>query len=79
MIHVTPVKPPDDFDAKVRIPGNAWLVEHPNAIRPNDFWSTFIEHRWYEMYQNGKLTLGGLREVAPLIADAVERQNPCPI
>ena len=33
--------------------------------------------RWYAMYQNGKLTLDGLREVAPLIADAVERQNLC--
>ena len=31
--------------------------------------------RWYEMYQSGKLTLSGLREVAPLIAEAVARQN----
>lgn len=29
---------------------------------------------WYEMYQRGLLTLDGLREVAPLIAEAVERQ-----
>lgn len=29
---------------------------------------------WYRMYQQGKLTLAGLREVAPLIAAAVERQ-----
>ncbi|MGK9045883.1 hypothetical protein KXR63_00790 [Stutzerimonas chloritidismutans] len=29
---------------------------------------------WYRKYQEGKLTLQGLREVAPLIAGAVERQ-----
>jgi hypothetical protein len=29
---------------------------------------------WYEMYQRGKLSLEGLREVAPLIAEAVERE-----
>jgi hypothetical protein len=30
--------------------------------------------RWYAMYQEGKLSLEGLRQVAPLIADAVERE-----
>lgn len=30
--------------------------------------------KWYERYQRGLLTLDGLRDVAPLIADAVERQ-----
>ncbi|MNR55994.1 hypothetical protein D3C85_1764770 [compost metagenome] len=30
---------------------------------------------WYRKYQEGKLTLDGLREVAPLIARAVEKQN----
>lgn len=30
---------------------------------------------WYRKYQEGKLTLDGLREVAPLIARAVENQN----
>jgi len=30
--------------------------------------------KWYEMYQNNKLTLEGLRDVAPLIAAAVENQ-----
>lgn len=29
---------------------------------------------WYRMYQEGKLTLEGLRAVAPLIAAAVEKQ-----
>ena len=29
---------------------------------------------WYERYRRGSLTLDGLRDVAPLIADAVERQ-----
>ncbi|CAM3954884.1 hypothetical protein [Aeromonas bestiarum] len=31
--------------------------------------------QWYQMYQQGKLTLGGLHDVAPLIALAVEKQN----
>lgn len=30
---------------------------------------------WYRMYQQGKLTLEGLREVAPLIARAVEKST----
>jgi hypothetical protein len=30
---------------------------------------------WYRMYREGKLTLDGLREVAPLIAAAVEAQT----
>lgn len=30
---------------------------------------------WYREYQEGKLTLDGLREVALLIARAVEKQN----
>lgn len=29
--------------------------------------------KWYQMYQQGRLTLEGLRDVAPLIARAVER------
>jgi hypothetical protein len=28
---------------------------------------------WYEMFERGQVTLAGLRTVAPLIADAVER------
>ena len=28
---------------------------------------------WYELFERGQLTLEGLRDVAPLIADAVER------
>lgn len=30
---------------------------------------------WYRMYQEGELTLDGLRKKAPLIAAAVEKQN----
>lgn len=30
---------------------------------------------WYKLYQEGKLDLAGLRDVAPLIADAVVRQQ----
>lgn len=29
---------------------------------------------WYRMYQDGELTLDGLRKKAPLIAAAVEKQ-----
>ena len=31
--------------------------------------------KWYELYRDGKLTLEGLREMAPLIAAAVEKQR----
>jgi hypothetical protein len=31
--------------------------------------------QWYELYQQGKVSLDGLRVVAPLIADAVVRQS----
>ena len=30
---------------------------------------------WHQLYQQGKLTLAGLREVAPLIAAAVDKQR----
>ena len=30
---------------------------------------------WYELYEQGKLTLDGLREKAPLIAAAVEKHT----
>lgn len=30
---------------------------------------------WYEMFANGELTLAGLRRVAPLIAEAVEKER----
>lgn len=33
---------------------------------------------WYRLYQEGKLNMAGLREVAPLIAAAVEKQNAIP-
>ena len=41
------------------------LRDHEVVIR--------YRRKWYEMYESNKLTLAGLREVAPLIADAVER------
>jgi hypothetical protein len=34
--------------------------------------------RWYQLYQEQKLSLEGLREVAPLIAAAVEKQAAAP-
>ncbi|WP_063673327.1 hypothetical protein [Dyella thiooxydans] len=35
-----PIPEPDDFDAKCRTPGNAWLATHPTG-RPADKWSPF--------------------------------------
>ena len=34
---------------------------------------------WYRMYQDGELTLGGLRKKAPLIARAIEREKAEPM
>jgi hypothetical protein len=34
--------------------------------------------QWYDMYLSGKLTLEGLRQVAPLIAEAVAKQETSP-
>jgi hypothetical protein len=31
--------------------------------------------RYYELFQKGRIDLDGLRELAPLIADAVEREQ----
>jgi hypothetical protein len=31
---------------------------------------------WYELYLQGKLSIDGLRQVAPLIAAAVDKQRP---
>jgi hypothetical protein len=41
MIPVAPVPEPSSFDARARRPGNAWLLEHPHARRPRNYWSPF--------------------------------------
>lgn len=41
MLRVQPVPEPAAFDHDARQPGNAWLVAHPEAVRPRDFWSPF--------------------------------------
>jgi hypothetical protein len=41
MIPVEPVPEPDDFDARVRKRGIAWLAENPPPKRPRDYWSPF--------------------------------------
>jgi len=43
------------------------LQNDPRVIGPRQV--------WYQMYQEGKLDLEGLREVAPLVARAVDRHN----
>lgn len=43
------------------------LQNDPRVIGPRQI--------WYQMYLQGKLDLEGLKEVAPLVARAVEKQN----
>lgn len=38
MIRHVVAEEPEYFDAKVRIPGQAWLEQHPEAQRPNAYW-----------------------------------------
>ena len=40
MIHVSRVDKPEAFDQKVRIPGNKWLREHPDAKPLAYYWNT---------------------------------------
>lgn len=39
MIPVDKVKKPRGFDAKVKVPGNAWLADHPKSQRPPALWA----------------------------------------
>lgn len=41
MLRVQPVPEPVAFDHDARQPGKAWLLAHPQASRPRDFWSSF--------------------------------------
>ena len=41
MIRFERVAEPADFDRRARVPGNAWLVDHPGDGRPKDFWTPF--------------------------------------
>ena len=41
MIRFARVVEPEDFAERARIPGNAWLISHPDAERPRDFWTPF--------------------------------------
>lgn len=41
MIPVPPVPEPPAFNEQARIPGKQWLVNHPDAKRPRDYWSPF--------------------------------------
>lgn len=38
MIPVAKAKKPRGFDAKVQVPGNAWLAQNPTAKRPPPLW-----------------------------------------
>ncbi|WP_309896654.1 hypothetical protein [Archangium sp.] len=147
MIPVARVAEPPDFDARVRQPGQHWLLRNPQVERPRDLWSPFrdrlmegfqkrcgytamwdlngtVDHfrsikrdrslayewsnyryashwlnsskragevldpyevgdervlrqrrAWYAEYQTGRLSLEGLRVMAPLIAAAVKKQT----
>ena len=39
MIPVRRVNKPRGFDAKVKVPGNAWLANNPAAVRPPALWA----------------------------------------
>ncbi len=41
MIPVAKVKKPRGFDAKVKVPGDAWLASHPAAARPPARWGPY--------------------------------------
>jgi hypothetical protein len=41
MIPVTPVPKPHDFDAVVKMPGQAWLTQNPRAKRPKPLWDRY--------------------------------------
>jgi hypothetical protein len=43
MIPVAPVGKPNDFDAEVKTPGNAWLQTHPAAKRPPALWNKYTK------------------------------------
>jgi hypothetical protein len=40
MIRFEPTEKPEDFAAKVEVPGAAWLAKNPNS-RPKDLWGPF--------------------------------------
>lgn len=44
MIPVAKVPKPRGFDAKAKLPGNAWLAEHPQAQRPPALWAPYTAH-----------------------------------
>ncbi len=43
MMRFSRVPEPENFDRKVRRPGNKWLAEHPDAKRSEDYWTPFRE------------------------------------
>ena len=43
MIHFEPVPEPQEFYAKAKVPGDAWVAAHPDAKRPRDYWTPFKE------------------------------------
>ena len=41
MIPVVKVKQPRGFDAKAKVPSDAWLAKHPAAVRPPALWAPY--------------------------------------
>ena len=41
VIRFEPVPEPAEFHERARVPGAAWLANHPDAKRPRDYWSPF--------------------------------------
>lgn len=44
MIRCAKVPEPDGFNARVRLPGQAWRAEHPAAARPRKLWLPYLPH-----------------------------------
>jgi hypothetical protein len=42
MLKFNPPAEPENFDIKVRKPGNNWLEKNPDKKRPKDYWSNRI-------------------------------------
>lgn len=44
MIPVPVVPKPLDFDANVKVPGQAWLAQNPGATRPTPLWNSYTSN-----------------------------------
>lgn len=67
MIRAPKVPEPEDFDAKVRGPGNQWLAANPNAKRPRALWTPYTP-----VLQSGYGNLCGYAAMADFTVGTVD-------